>query len=104
MEQKIQPPMKKISFWKWFELVKMIRHMTAREKFHLRERVRATRLFPKSFRKYSMSGKVVGFVKDAALVRVLRDGCTNADLWHIDFWESEPYVITEKEPMKGMRR
>jgi hypothetical protein len=67
--------------------------MTAREKFTIGQRVKATRLIPKFERGSPKAGKVVGFFTDPHLVRVLCDGCHYPDNWCIDFWES-----TEEKP------
>lgn len=65
--------------------------MTAREKFHIGQRVRMTLVAPEFDSGRTMhSGVVIGFGRDGGSVRVQVDGRMQPNSYRLDFWEPEP--------------
>jgi len=78
--------------------------MIARGKFSRGQRVRLSAegqrsgIAPRSAR----AGTVVGFGRapNAHVVWIVRDGCKASEAYHMDFWEGEPEMAHQADPVE----
>ena len=62
----------------------------ARLKFTLGQRVRLSQEGVRIMDRKRRTARIVGWSRSPLAVRVLIDGLTCPQTWHIDFWEAQP--------------